>query len=149
MSAFIVSETHIKTLAVYAAGTRYPMEMRVDPRYLAYDIPELKTTFEFLAEKDRVAVASYYANMMYIENIISVNSRYNETAEPEKIAVTENDFSKKQYTAVEILKLCNCLIYQSCEHEEWKTSGAKILIQKIKESAINDLPGYDEAPWEI
>ncbi len=51
--------------------------------------------------------------------------------------------------AVEAIKAVNCLEYQSCEHPEWESSLAHRICQEIKSAAVHDLPGYDNAAWEL
>ena len=79
------------------------------------------------------------------ENYKSVNYRYGENAEPHEFTYKP----VKQRTAVEILKACACYSYQTCEHPEWKESEAYVIVQVLKARAINKLPGYAEADWEI
>jgi hypothetical protein len=50
---------------------------------------------------------------------------------------------------VEVLKACQCLDFQCCEHEEWQESPAKRMLDAIAGAAIEALPGYDSAPWAI
>lgn len=50
---------------------------------------------------------------------------------------------------VEVIKACDCLSYQSCEHPEWESSEAYKLLEAIREAAIGQIPGYSEASWEI
>lgn len=77
------------------------------------------------------------AEVLYAENVASANYRYKEN-EPTGL-----------YRPIEIIKLCNSLDYQSCEHPDWEASHAKALLDKIRQTAITKLPGYDEAPWGI
>lgn len=55
----------------------------------------------------------------------------------------------KSLTPVQVIKACDCLEYQSCEHPEWEQSEACKLLKAIREAAIGALPGYSEAEWEI
>ena len=50
---------------------------------------------------------------------------------------------------VVILKLCANLDYQSCETPDWKTTKARALLEQIKDEAIRQLPGYEDAPWGL
>jgi hypothetical protein len=50
---------------------------------------------------------------------------------------------------VSILKLCDCLEYQSCETEDYNETVAYRLLNVIRRAAIRILPGYDDAKWEI
>lgn len=51
-------------------------------------------------------------------------------------------------TPVKVLKMAQCLNYQSCEVDGWRDTEAYGLIEAIKSAAIRALPGYDDAPWE-
>jgi hypothetical protein len=55
----------------------------------------------------------------------------------------------KEYTPVEILKLCAGFSYQACETPDWEQSIAYSLIRRIEKAAIDKLPGYDDAPWDM
>lgn len=46
-----------------------------------------------------------------------------------------------------IAKLADSLEYQSCEHDEFKTSLAQCQINEVRSRVISLLPGYDRAPW--
>lgn len=48
---------------------------------------------------------------------------------------------------IAVAKLADCLEYQSCEHESFKTSLAQRQINEIRSRAVTLLPGYDRAPW--
>jgi hypothetical protein len=119
MSAFICNHSHVTALAVYAARTHV------------------------LDWKD----ANQIGEMLHAENVESVNYRYGETTVP--------DFTMCEWAAfhpfsqVQILKAARCLRYQSCEHPRWEGSDARKLLEAIIGRSGVDLPGYDEAEWEI
>jgi hypothetical protein len=50
---------------------------------------------------------------------------------------------------VEVIKACQCLEYQSCEHEGHASSIGKKMLREIMNAAIAALPGYEAAPWAI
>jgi len=50
---------------------------------------------------------------------------------------------------IEVLKLIECLEYQSSEHEGWETSVAHKFCSDLRNRLINYLPGYDAAPWGL
>jgi hypothetical protein len=119
MSAFICNLSHITALAVHAA--RHHL--------LGY------------------ADAKQVGEMLHAENVASVNYRYSEATRPH-FAICEwaafHPFSR-----VQILKAAHCLHYQSCEHPGWKASDACKLLEEIIGEFTPDLPGYDDAQWEI
>lgn len=54
----------------------------------------------------------------------------------------------RDFRPVEILKAADCYEYQCCEDPGWKDSTARRLIDLLRACAIQDLPGYDAAPWD-
>lgn len=120
MSAFICNNSHITALAVYAARNR--IAGHVDARTIG--------------------------EILHAENVRSVNYRYGESTQP--------GFKLCQWAAfhpfslVQIVKAARCLDYQSCEHRGWPESEAfKILHAITAGHPSRDMPGYDEAEWEI
>jgi hypothetical protein len=53
------------------------------------------------------------------------------------------------HTPVEIIKLCECLDYQSSEVDDWRESEACRLLDNIRATAVCALPGYADAQWAI
>jgi len=150
MSAFICGPDHFKVLAIFAAS-RGSYGLNVDPRYV--------DGLSKLADYNPSQLASAYGDIMYAENTRSVLTRYPEDDEesapgpinkPKNIRITARDMisSKYRLPAVAILKMCNCLAYQSCETKDWEQTPAFRLVQAIKEAAIRQLPGYEDAPWD-
>lgn len=92
-----------------------------------------------------------------VENIRSVSARYPQDTwetlpgpivKDLALLVTDRDFAELSNTnPVTILKLCDCLEYQSCETEDWEETPAHELLQRIRKAAIRTLPGYEDAPW--
>lgn len=149
MSAFICGSDHFKVLAVFATR-RGKYGRNVDPRYVQ--------GFEQLETYSDEALASAYADILYAENIRSVLQRYPDDDEesapgPIKklahIRITQRDFSagKLKLPMVAVLKMCDCLEYQSCESDDWQKTPAYRLLNAIRKAAIHDLPGYEDAPW--
>ena len=142
MSAYVCSKAHIKALAIFAVRKNHGC-MFVDPSYVdgAKDV----------ASKYPEVVATRYAALLLAENVRSVRSRYaDDDGDYEEINIGTNEvFRSTALNPVTILKLCNCLSYQSCESEDWETTNAYKLLQQIKDAAIRILPGYEEAPWGI
>jgi len=50
---------------------------------------------------------------------------------------------------VEVIKLIDCLEYQSCEHDAWETSAARKFCVDLRHRLTSYLPGYDAAPWGL
>ena len=145
MSAFLCSDEHIKALAIFAV-TEGNHGYRVDPRNMP-DAESRGLIYESPAE-----IATHYATILHKENVRSIRSRYPDSLleAATTIKVTDKDISNhKGLDAVSILKQCNCLIYQSCETEDYYETTAYKLVQLIKDAAITTLPGYEAAPWGI
>lgn len=155
MSVFVCHPDHFKALAVFAAsrvGGYGTAPLAVDPRY----VEGVSTEVNGLSG---AALATAYANILYAENIRSCFARYpSETLselpgsgdKPDHIEVTVHDTIVASYRlpAVAILKMCDCLEYQSCETEDYRQTVAWDLLSKIRKAAWQRLPGYEDAPWD-
>lgn len=146
MSAFVCGPDHIRQIAIFAAlpptrGIR--REYNVDPRF----VPDSGRFYK--AETHELA--SHYAEILYQENVRSVLHRYpadNRSDYLLRCRVTRQHVNQHQpSTSVEIIKLCACLDYQSCETDDYRTTLAHDLLEQIKQAAIYELPGYEDAPW--
>lgn len=80
------------------------------------------------------------------ENYRSVNYRYGENETPRKYVFIAQALP---LTAVEVLKLIDCIAYQSCECDDWEHTRAYRLLQRIRNWVIAQLAGYDAAKWHI
>lgn len=128
MSAYVVNQNHISAIVRWACRNNVSV-------YYSNPTRSLKAGQE-----------QEMAEILLAENVKSVNYRYNETAEPEAIVY---DAFATILKPVEVIKACQCLEYQSCEHDGWDDSVAKKILDTITDAAIRNLPGYDAAPWEI
>lgn len=70
-----------------------------------------------------------FANTLLLENIRSVNHRYQDSTEPWVCDLSDHEASSR--TPSELIALCECLDYQSCEHPDWESSNAKQLLDLI------------------
>jgi len=134
MSAFIVSDYHINVLVSWAANQHglnavsyYWQGAR---RYVRDD-------------------AKRVANVLYAENVRSVNARCSEHEDPSNFHYQPVALGYAHSTPVQIIKACHCYEYQACETDDWGDSEACAIIDGIKKSAVRILPGYDEADWEL
>lgn len=55
----------------------------------------------------------------------------------------------RHWKPVEILKAIDCFEYQSCETDDWRETEAYAFCQALRSRMIDQLPGYDDAPWGI
>lgn len=128
MSAFMVSREHIRYLV--SAAKLYGMAAAENPTALG--------------------------QMLWDENLKSIHARYPDTIgnPPNMPGPIGEDFKYIHQTVsridpVQVLKAIQCLEYQSCEHEGWKQSRAKQVLDGLMHHTIDKLPGYDKAQWEI
>jgi|TARA_R100000789_G_scaffold100171_1_gene109042 hypothetical protein len=137
MSAFMVSDKHINTLLTW---TNANYQGRIYTQ---------KKDFDSSNAND----LQLMANVLKGENIRSLEARYgNNTAE--EMADFEKDIlfnftNGREFKPVEIIKLCNCYDYQSCESDDYDTTTANKIIKSIRACAVSMLPGYDQAKWDI
>ena len=129
MSAFICTDKHISAIVRYACRNNITTWHGNPSRKLS------------VAGEEQAAV-----DLLYAENVKSVNFRYREDAE---LTGAIYDAFAPELSAIEAIKACQCLSYQSCEHDGWDLSPAKALLSSIERFAITKLPGYDAASWSI
>lgn len=132
MSAFVVTPEHIAYLV--RAAVVYGRQGWID----------------YAGEKVDGMNADAVASALMAENVASVNHRYSHhdgREEPEPVHV--GMMSGRGPVAVQVLKAIDCYVYQSCEHDGWKTSAAKDFCDRLRSAAISRLDGYEDADWEI
>jgi hypothetical protein len=93
--------------------------------------------------------------MLLGTNLSSMMARYGDRLQEGEVAAVEDveDYTYRRWTgpvsAIQTVKAVGCLAYQCCEYDGWKDSLARDVIERIKAQAIKELPGYDEAAWEL
>lgn len=136
-------------------GTHTPMSA-----YLV-DYKTIQALVQFAARPEYGSPASYYWNgerflitdesqigqILWSENNRSVNYRYDEQKPNPNYKHTHS--YRLTPPPLHIIKLCDCLDYQSCETPDWNTTEAHAVLQYIRERAIHELPGYEDAPWGV
>ena len=129
MSAFIVNKKHIDALLTWAIKREQPIWFYHDGhRMIARD-------------------GAHYLGVVLTEaNYRSVNYRYEERSKAPQYVYTEYP---RVLTPVEVLKACDCYDYQACEVADYRGSLAAAIVQAIRQRAIAELPGYEEAAWAI
>ncbi len=149
MSAYICNPEQFGLLGAYAALKD------VAVRELCYDIVKGKT----IENAQRIAIN------LARENIRSVKHRYPDDKDGNRpgpcLLDDEIEEAAALYAAhffvnpiyvmglksVTILKLSQCVDYQSCETNDWKDTLAYRQLERINYKAISDLPGYESADW--
>lgn len=101
-----------------------------------------------------VKLASVYADMLFNENVRSVQCRYPQDKRsdyPLHLFVNARDAAGRlaHVPAISILKMCDCLEYQSCETDDYEQTTAYRLLDNIRRHAIRSLPGYEAAPYDF
>lgn len=133
MSAYVVSQKHINVLVNFTQRPDFKQwhrQIYMPGRDDVIDFPGPAMVGQILLD----------------ENYRSVNARYGEKEEAEKFLYVP---SAERTPLVVIFKAVSCLDYQSCETDDWKDTLAYKILQMIKEHAITQLPGYEQAPWGI
>lgn len=93
--------------------------------------------------------ATEVGRMLLLENYKSVYHRYDSGPKVELEEPYSYHPTRFKKDPVQVLKAISCLEYQSCEHPDWKNSEAKAFCEALKDRAIENLPGYDGAKWEL
>lgn len=139
MSAYIVSKATIDALVTFAAKHR----ASVAPGILHYD------------KINGVKTETKLGRMLLEENERSVSHRYpNEETRRLQRPVDYDGaeryfFARREVEPIVIVKLCDHLSYQSCEHPQWQESDACRILKAIRHAATLEIPGYDAAPWGL
>lgn len=154
MSAWIVSKRHIDALVT--AALPFKLRWRRDEvnKELTHErgevwgpgaISEHKRAW---SELD-LSTAGRTGAMLWNENHLSVNHRYNENE-------TEDPYVFAKYprklTLPAVVKALDCYEYQSCEHPDWEDSEARRFCRALREAILDKLVAgeeYEAAPWGI
>lgn len=156
-----MSKAHIDYLI--AAGLRLPRlhELRwttpEDPRPGDYErgVPWGPLAVAHYKERMRVLndrTADRVGQMLWAENHRSIQFRYAEypaVEVGEPYVYDDQRFLWTHIDPVAVLKAIDCYEYQSCEHPQWRESEAWAFCQVLRSVAIDALPGYEEAAWEV
>ena len=144
MSAFIVQPEHAALLAVWATKKNSALREleKGEPLLTAQAVAQ-----ELIAENIK-SVAYLYPDdtdgnrpgpclrdAQIVEAAALWAGHYQQKGIPEDVAL------------LTIASLADCLEYQSCEHEGFKTSLAQRQINEIRSRVLTLLPGYSRAPW--
>src|SRR5216117_2260428 len=125
MSAFMCSDLHISAIVDFC---------RSPTTRIGSDVMQLSP--QELGDK------------LYAANVMSVNHRYNQNDPVTGFVYKANPANLRP--VVEILKMLDCLEYQSCEYPGFiERDGGFWLIHRIRKAAIKKLVGYDDAPWDV
>jgi hypothetical protein len=82
--------------------------------------------------------ANTWGKVLWRENVKSVAYRYQlATRDPKELADYERDVAAYEYEPCEaiapaVVDAIDCLDYQSCEHDEWQSSAAFDLLERLR-----------------
>ncbi len=155
MSAYVVDRDHIAALIrgamtrrEYSGGLSWIFFPHADgTTYHRRELP--------IGDYDR---ASEVAQMLWDENVKSVRHRYPECTDGLPGTIDDGDGgyqygehmpSMRTLEPVAILKACDGYEYQACEHDGWQHSEAHAFIEALRHTMIHQLPGYEDAAWEV
>ena len=100
-------------------------------------------------------VMANVGQMLWDENVRSVRHRYPDCGDdlPGPIGCDyqygEHTGHARSVTPAQVLKACDGLEYQSCEHPEWEASEAFAFLSALRRRAWQSVDGYDAAEWEV
>lgn len=144
MSAFEVSDKHVSAILQGVYGTDY-RGFNIW-RYLD-DKEPTQEQFSLLSK------AKQEANVLMSENVRSVRYCYkhhgDRSNEPLLVGQVQLDLKAEPLPVLQVLKLIDCLEYQSCECPDWKSTEAYKLLCDYRSKLIRKLPGYNDAKWSI
>jgi len=140
MSAYLVNPEHIGALAGFAANTSSCV------------------VYDWRNDADQIKTVRRVAEELAKANLLSIKARYGPKSAPEFAGSSEEQyiddcqawaeyyfFQPAPLTALDIYRMCECFIYQSCEYTDWSESTAHNQIEWIRSASIRQIPGYAEA----
>lgn len=146
MSAFIVDKVHIDLLIT--AG----LEFRTYTAGFSWWHEGSGKRIEL-----RDNTAHEVGQMLWAENLASVAGRYPNDSSGERpgpIGFEDDMVLTYRFERVPgrmdiatVAKAIACYEYQSCEHDGWGTSSARMFCEALRHACLSRLPGYEAAPW--
>lgn len=165
MSAFLVSKATIDVLVTAAIRLdRYdsipfiptetliadPVAFRalVEPLPQAAGAPVIWRPRSIAGRNKWLGYESELGRALWLANLASLKARYGaDDSDDELPAIRAYKWTQTVRSAVQVIKDCHCLDYQSCEVRDWESTWAKSAIDAIERVAVRSLPGYEEAKW--
>ncbi|WP_424411208.1 hypothetical protein [Pasteurella sp. PK-2025] len=124
MSVMIINDTTLATIAMYA------------------DIYDVSVYNNGKTYRARDFSPIQIMHWLYDCNLKSFKARYKEESE---LSILR--YRPQTCSAVQVIKLCKYVAYQCCEMPGWRSSLQKEFLDALKEQAIYNLEGYEEAEW--
>lgn len=142
MSAWIVEKKHVTYLAAMATKTVGGQEsLTWEYKGETHTLPtRTKRNLPFKSNPHAVKLAT----KLWSENRESVAARYSGSCADDLPGdrvrrITRKDVAEQtahEFNAAQVIKSCNCLEYQSCEHEGWEGSEACAIVTALREKAL-------------
>ncbi|ELC0918840.1 hypothetical protein RSZ15_005629 [Pseudomonas aeruginosa] len=120
MSAYVVDRFHISAILMFTCTGRPGREAR--------------------------EILETQGQQLLDENVRSVRVRYPREKTPDKLFLLDTDV--RRLSALEVLKLIECLEHQSSEASDYYSTPAFRTLHAIRQSAQRKLPGWDQANWD-
>lgn len=138
MSAWICPDEHINVIVSY-----FVKRVGYEGLWL-----ELDDKFQYLDEYNAAKVAQ----ILYAENVKSVNSRYNEDTSDEYMGWHYYQQARNKYSVAEIAQAINSYSYQSSETEGFYLSKAAQIIAAMQKELLREIiekENVDIDTWRI
>ena len=159
MSAFVTEKAHIDALLTTAlkgpGGETGRQWHRWAGGTLSWSVKDASQTFGYSIRRLELGNADEIGEMLTNAMVASVTYRYpddeNELPGPINAwyMLPYRYQQGQRLTIVQAIKAIQCYEYQSCEHPGWRTSEAKEFCSALMSRLIVDLPGYEDAAWDI
>jgi len=142
LSAYVVERIHVAAIIGYAIDRGY------GPFRLFFELKDSDAAWD---------AACGFADMLMRQNVRSVATRYGYPMhDPEpytKRELVEARVKALIKSTVAFYKACRCLIYQSCETEDYERTAAGVMVRRLLDDAMAayfmSLPAYADAPWSL
>lgn len=106
--------------------------------------PGQYTQYDPLSDSDQQVLM----DILHRQNVRSLCARYQDDR-PDDYPRFRYDPHGKTYSPLQIIKACACYDYQAGETLDYDQTDAHSVVDQIRHDAIGELPGYEEADWEI
>lgn len=142
MSAYIVSHNHINEIMNSIVENRSFVQI-ADSFCIPYPYSR-----RFHDIEDNLEIINEIGQELVNENCRSVNYRYKRDDTPYKYNFSLIPFAKK-LKPIAVIKLIDCLEYQSCETKDYYKTDAFLILYHTRRAITQKFTGYDKAEWSI
>lgn len=162
MSAYVVSREHIDYLVTAGLDLVVGYRRHLGPMSWYHPQPTRQTPItelQHMRHELRFGDEAHRVGQLLVdENVRSVLHRYPDCMDGGSVPGPCDEYWKGEYRfsrstrsldPVAVLKAVHGYRYQACEHDGWEVSEAHAFCEALEALAIQSLPGYDEADWEV